>query len=98
MKARRTWIEMNVAPWPHCFRGIPCPLARPSSWNFDGIDLSVPSSTGGARLEYRNGWTAVIFWNHDLYFADQIMLFDEMLELIDSRFGLKVKVNRVYVD
>ena len=102
MKARRSWIEMNVAPWPHCFRGWPPDDVCPSSFPWHPADLHPdfcsPPPTGGAYLFYWNGWTALITTVRDFYFADQIMMFDEMLELIDSRFGLKVKVDRVYVD
>lgn len=43
----------------------------------------------------------VVFWNADIYFVDQILTFDGMIELIRSRFDklyLRAPVEREYVE
>ena len=51
---------------------------------------------GKARLDYKNGWTVIVFWNSEVYFADEILTFDGMIELIRSRFDVRATVERQY--
>ena len=70
---------------PFCFCGWP--EIRPSSFSFQALDeIQRPPQHGTARLYYRNGWTGVVLWNGELYFAEQILTFDDMIELARSRF------------
>lgn len=70
---------------------------RPSTFTWLPIDLEAPRERGTARLYYRVGWTAVILWDSRCYFADQILTFDGMIELIRSQLNGPL-VNRVYED
>ena len=93
---RRTWEDINLGPRPLCYRGFPDGLV-PSSFPFRGVKLNKPLALGKARLDYKNGWTVVVFWNAAVYFADEILTFDGMMELIRSRFDVRATVERDYV-
>lgn len=104
MKGRRTWEEMNVGERPLCFDRWPVPEVSPSTFKFEPEDEGLwahSKDQGTARLFYRHGWTAVVFWNSDIYFTDEILTFDDMIDLIRSRFSkvyLSAPVTRDYVD
>lgn len=74
---------------PLCFCGCPEPHVRPSSFPFADIEFMHPSQHHTAFLHYLNGWTALVFWNTDTYFADEILTFDAMIELLRERFNVK---------
>jgi hypothetical protein len=96
---RRTQDEMNLGPRPLCYDGFPDADFSPSSFPFRGVKLNKPLALGKARLDYKNGWTVVVFWNAAVYFADEILTFDGMMELIRSRFDalhLRAPVERDY--
>ena len=59
-----------------------------SSFQFkaDLDDLETPSALGSGRLYYKNGWTGVILWDGESYFADGIYCFDEMIDLVRTRY------------
>lgn len=86
MRDLRTRDEIDLGPRPLCYCGEPDTRRRPSSFSFSNFDAPAPGGRGTARLYYRLGWTAVIFWNSDSYFAEDILTFDGMIELIRSRF------------
>lgn len=78
---------MNMEAWPKCFDGWPREMVRPSSFPWSMTDVfEPPKKQNTARLEYCEGWTVVIFWNHAVYFADAVITFDGMIELIRERF------------
>lgn len=60
------------------------------------MDFQAPEVHGTARMYYRNGWTALVFWNSRMYFVDRILTFDAMIELMAVRFGGDFVVNRDY--
>jgi len=95
---RRTQDEIKLGPRPFCYSGFPDHDLTPSSFPFRDMP-NVPVARGMARLDYKAGWTAVVFWNAEVYFADEILLFDDMIELIRSRFDkfhLRAPVERDY--
>lgn len=47
-----------------------------------------------ARLYYRAGWTALFLWDRTVYFVDELLLFDEIVELICARFGVRYELQR----
>lgn len=53
-------------------------------------------------MYYRQGWTAVVFWNSETFFAEQILTFDGMIDLIRERFPekffLQAPIEREYVE
>ena len=75
-------------------------LNRVSTFQFQKFDLCKPARIGTARMYYRVGWTAIIFWDAGVYFADGIYGFDEMINLVRSRFGLQwpLSITREYDD
>ena len=95
--SRRTWEDMKLGPRPLCYLGFPDNLV-PSSFPSKMI-FNPPAAYGTARLDYKNGWTVIVFWNGEIYFVDEILTFDGMMELIRSRFDgshLRVPVEREY--
>jgi hypothetical protein len=89
MRKIRSRDEIDLGPRPLCYYGEPSPLRRPSSFSFAKFDAPPPGTRGTARLYYRLGWTAVVFWNSDMYFTEDILTFDGMIELIRERFGFE---------
>lgn len=75
--------EIYWKPRPLVFAGIPPESERPSTFGWVRGELKAP--VAGAALDYRNGWTALVFWNSKTYFADEILTFDGMMELIRER-------------
>lgn len=104
MKGRRSWEQMNIGERPICYDRWPALEIAPSTFKFEPEDERLwahPKDQGEARLFYRHGWTAIVYWNSDIYFADEILTFDGMIELIRSRFSkpyLSEPVTRDYVD
>ena len=86
MKAKRSWDEVHLGPRPLLFAGWDDLAQRPSTFRWEPIDFQPPKVANAGKLYYRNGWTAVIFWNHGIYFADEILTFEDMLNLIEERF------------
>jgi len=54
------------------------------------------------RLYYRLGWTALILWNAQAFFVEEILTFDGMIELIRERFPekffLQAPIEREYAE
>lgn len=106
MRTVRRWEQGEFsAPRPLVFKGWPGSAERPSSFRFEPSHFAGVTPGGrlqSARIFYRLGWTAVIFWNRDIYFADETLTFDGMIELLRSRFPdvfyLRAPVEREYVD
>lgn len=102
MRHPRRWEDGDFGPQrPLCFKGIPMEPERPSSFTFNRDEFQAPSGKQSARLYYRVGWTAIIFWNSDIYFVDDILTFDGIIELIRARFSafyLQAPINRDHVD
>lgn len=46
------------------------------------------------------GWTALVLWNTQTFFVEEIITFDGMIELIRERFPEKLQfpIEREYVD
>lgn len=106
MRHVRQWDQGEFsAQRPLCYSGWPNRRERPSSFEFTEQDFSEIPPAGRinhARLFYKKGWTAVIFWNQDIYFTDETLTFDGMIELVRSRFSekfyLQAQVEREYAD
>jgi hypothetical protein len=101
MRTVRRWEDGDFSePRPLCFAGWPA--LSPASFTFRYQDELRRPSHGHATLYYRNGWTGLILWNGNLYFCEQILTFNAMLELIRSRFRehpiLSEPIRREYVD
>lgn len=106
MRHVRKWDQGEFSePRPLAFLGQPHEHKRPSSFpwkpgDFDGIPHG--GRLQSARIFYKLGWTALLFWNRDLYFVDETLTFDGMIELIRSRFAgkfyLQGPITREYVD
>ncbi len=87
MRNVQRWEEGEFSPkrplvfsnWPH--RSCQ-PFSFPWKSRFVGL---APGSPHSARLCYEMGWTALIFWNHDLYFVDETLTFDAMIGLLRER-------------
>ncbi len=102
MRHVRTSEEVHYPKRPLCFCGWPDD-PRPFSFTFKSSDeLQSPLGYRSARLYYRNGWTGVVLWNGEVYFAEQILTFDAMIELLRARFkenwSLQDPIWRDYVD
>ena len=105
MRQVKRWEQGDFsAPRPLLFAGWPRACERPSS-KLALSTLNIPEPPAGsltARLDYHNGWTVVVFSNADTYFADEILDFDGMMDLIRSRFPerfyMKAAITRDYVD
>lgn len=102
MRTIRTSEEVHFGKRPLCFCGWPNEADRPSYFSFKFPDEMSRPPHATARLYYRNGWTGVILWNGEIYFAEQILTFDAMIELARSRFtmnwALQDPIGRDYVD
>lgn len=89
-------------PRPLCFNGQPAESKRPSSFPFRGMTVFPGGNANQARLYYRLGWTAIVFWNAETFFVEEILTFDGMIELIRERFPgkffLRAPVERIYVE
>lgn len=52
-------------------------------------------------MYYRLGWTALVLWNTEAFFVEEILTFDGMIELIRNRypekFFLQAPIEREYV-
>jgi len=104
LRTLRSRDEIDLgSPRPLCYSGFPDDDLVPSSFPFRVpemvLKLNRPVARGMARLDYKDGWTVVIFWNSEVYFADEILTFDGMIELIRSRFDkfhLRADVEREY--
>lgn len=99
----RKWENGDFSsPRPLCFCGWPTAKERPHTFNFDRVDFCWPREQLTARLYYRVGWTALVFWNGHTYFADEILTFEGMLELVRARFAanfyLQAEIKRDYVE
>jgi hypothetical protein len=88
-------IPIALSDWPER-------SARLSSFKFQPEDFQPPARECSARLYYRTGWTALVFWNADIYFTDTVLTFDAMMGLLRSRFPskfyLQARIERDYVD
>lgn len=75
---------------------------RVSTFRFKEIlaDLITPAAIGYGRLYYQSGWTGVILWDGSSYFADGIYTFDEMIELVQVRYGrqFEFEIEREFED
>ena len=98
MKGRRTWEQMNIGKRPLCYDQWPAATVRPATFQFERSNLEAPALWGTARIYYENGWTAIALYNSRIYFADETLTFDAMMELISSRFGVSDPIQRAYVD
>lgn len=106
MRSVRRWEQGEFSETrPLAFDQWPAQRTRPSSFPFTHLDFSEIPPGGRmntARIFYKMGWTAVMFWNRDLYFVDETLTFDGMIELIRSRFSekfyLQARVEREYVE
>lgn len=97
MRPKRTWVEMNCPPRPLCFKGwVEYETGQmPSTFNWQPMDFPAGlRSVATGRLYYRAGWTALFLSDGTIYFADELLLFEEMLELICARFGARYDVKR----
>jgi hypothetical protein len=61
--------------------------SRVSAFPWKEHELEPASSFGYARIYWKMSWTAVTLWNGEMYFADTIILFDEMINLVRTRYG-----------
>ena len=90
MRNLRSRDEMDLgSSRPLIYRGFAGADRRPSSFPWKGDDFQImilQMKRGTVRLDYRAGWTALVFWNAEVYFADEILTFDAMIDLIASRF------------
>ena len=104
MRHPRRWERGDFTELrPLSFCGWPGETERPSSFLWEPMDFAAPGGQPQtAQLYYRTGWTAVIFWNRDIYFVDATLTFDGMIELLRERFAnkfyLQAPVSRDYVD
>lgn len=104
MRHVRKWEtgEMSGLQRPLCFCGEPPARERPSSFPFHSMTIDPGGRLGKARIYYRLGWTAVVFWNSQTFFAEQILTFDGMIDLIRERFPekffLQAPIEREYVE
>lgn len=100
MRDIRSRDELDLgSPRPLCYCGEPDAAHRPSSFSFADFNPHLDIPYGRARLYYRLGWTAVVFWNSERYFTDEILTFDAMIGLIRERFDklyLRAPITRVY--
>lgn len=88
MRPKRTWEEMNCPPRPLIFEGWADYMADklPSTFQWRPIDFpNTPPPIDTARLYYRVGWTALALWDGKIYFVDEILGFDAMVDLLRSR-------------
>lgn len=87
---------------PIVFHGWPGERQRPSSFRFERGHFPPGGRLQTAQLYWRLGWTALLFWNQEIYFADEMLTFDGMMELLRSRFPereyLRWPIEREYVD
>jgi hypothetical protein len=61
----------------------------PSTFKWRPIDFpNTPPPMDTARLYYRVGWTALALWDGKIYFVDEILSFDAMVELLRSRLRI----------
>lgn len=106
MRHVRRWEQGEFSePRPLAFSNWPAKYKQPSSFPFTPHDFETIPPAGrlnSARIFYKKGWTAVMFWNRDLYFVDETLTFDGIIELIRSRFAekfyLQASIVREYVD
>lgn len=102
MRDIRQWERGDFSDLrPLCFDGFPVDRVRPSSFEFQSLPilfLSARPASGKARIYYRNGWTGIVLWNGQVYFAEQILTFDAMIELVRSRFNVQDPIEREYID
>ena len=86
MRHKRSWEEMNCPQRPLIFEGWADLDKRPSTFKWEPMDFPPGlREIGTARIYYRVGWTALLLWDGAIYFADELFLFDEMIELLRSR-------------
>jgi hypothetical protein len=103
MRHVRKWENGEMSePRPLCFCGEPEPQRRPSSFPFRSMHIAPGGRLNRARIYYRLGWTAVVFWNSEAFFTEEIRTFDGMMELIRERFPekffLQAPIEREYVE
>lgn len=89
-------------PRPLCFCGEPPAQIRPFSFPFVGMTIEPGGMLNRGRLYYRSGWTALVLWNAECFFVEQILTFDGMIELLRERFPekffLQAPIEREYRD
>jgi hypothetical protein len=87
---QKTWREQEITEnFPRCYYGWDEPSERPSTFNFAPGWMQAPPHRAGvytARLYWRNGWTGLIFSSTAVFFVDEILTFDAMIDLINARF------------
>ena len=89
MRHKRSWEEMNCPQRPLIFEGWADLDKRPSTFKWEPMDFpNTPPSMDTARLYYRVGWTALVLWDGKIYFVDEILGFDAMVELLRSRLRI----------
>ena len=101
MRRRRKWLEINCPPRPLCFAGFPSDVERPATFKWEPMDFDAPKVARKARLYYRVGWSALLFWTGEIFFAEEILSFDALLELLRSRFdnsNLQMAITRDFID
>lgn len=87
MRHKRSWEEMNCPPRPLVYEGWVDLDKRPSTFKWEQMDFPIEDPPKGtARLYYRIGWTALVVWNGTIYFADEILGFESMIDLARERF------------
>lgn len=102
MRNVRKWEtgEMSGIQRPLCFCGQPEDQRRPSSFPFRNMNILPGGRFGCGRLYYRLGWTAIVLWNSQTFFVEEIVTFDGMIELIRERFPdkffLQAPIEREY--
>lgn len=103
MRHVRKWETGEMSePRPLCFCGQPEDARRPSSFPFKTMTILPGGRVGRARMYYRLGWTAIVFWNSQVFFVEEIRTFDGMMDLIRERFPekffLQAPIEREYVE
>ena len=104
MRHVRKWEtgEMSGVKRPLCFCGQPSAHERPSSFPFVKMSFAPGGRINRGRLYYRLGWTALILWNAQAFFVEEILTFDGMIELIRERFPekffLQAPIEREYAE
>jgi hypothetical protein len=102
MRHVRKWDTGEMSePRPLCFCGQPEDARRPSSFPFSKMSCAPGGRLYRARMYYRLGWTALVLWNTEAFFVEEILTFDGMIELIRNRypekFFLQAPIEREYV-
>lgn len=83
---RKTQEEYLTGPVPRMYQDWGEMERRVTMFPWKEGEITCPSSVGYARICWKMSWTALALWDGSIYFADTIILFDEMMELIRKRF------------